>query len=47
VFGTGGAGRTYGYADTTSRVAFALAKNLQTTDFATAERISGLVADAS
>src|SRR6266498_5882375 len=47
VFGMGGAGGTFGYADTTSGMAFALTKNLQTMDFATAEQIGGLVADAS
>ncbi|HEV8570014.1 MAG TPA: serine hydrolase domain-containing protein [Actinoplanes sp.] len=47
VFGMGGAGGTFGYADNTSGVAFALTKNLQTMDFATAAQISGLVADAS
>jgi CubicO group peptidase (beta-lactamase class C family) len=47
VFGIGGAGGTFGYADTTTGTTFALTKNRLTMDFDTAERISGLVADAS
>jgi CubicO group peptidase (beta-lactamase class C family) len=46
VFGMGGAGGTFGYADTATGVAFALTKNLQTMDFETSERISRLVTEA-
>jgi CubicO group peptidase (beta-lactamase class C family) len=47
VIGMGGAGGTFGYADTNTGTAFALTKNLQTMDFGTAEQIVRIVADAS
>jgi CubicO group peptidase (beta-lactamase class C family) len=43
VFAMGGAGGTFGYADTATGIAFALTKNLQTMDFSTAEQVSDLV----
>jgi CubicO group peptidase (beta-lactamase class C family) len=45
-FGMGGSGGTFGYADPDTGIAFALTKNLQTTDFGTVEPIVELVADA-
>jgi CubicO group peptidase (beta-lactamase class C family) len=44
VFGMGGAGGTYGCADTATGVAVAYCKNRQTMDFATAQEVVDLVA---
>jgi hypothetical protein len=47
VIAMGGAGGTFGYADLATGTAFALTKNLQTMNFDTAERVIGIVGDAS
>ncbi|MGH3087454.1 MAG: serine hydrolase domain-containing protein [Rubrobacteraceae bacterium] len=46
VIGYGGVGGSFASADTKTGVAFALTKNRLTADFAAAEKISGIVADA-
>ena len=46
VFGMGGVGGSYAYADTATGVAFALTKNRLTPDFSAAERIAGIVTEA-
>ena len=46
VFGMGGVGGSFAYADTATGVAFALTKNRLTADFSAAQRISGIVTDA-
>jgi CubicO group peptidase (beta-lactamase class C family) len=46
VFGMGGVGGNFAYADTATGVAFALTKNRLTADFSAAQRISGIVTDA-
>jgi CubicO group peptidase (beta-lactamase class C family) len=46
VFGMGGVGGSYAYADTATGVAFALTKNRLTADFSAAERIAGIVTEA-
>jgi len=45
VFGHGGAGGGYAYADTATGVAFALMKNRLAPDFGAAEQVSGIVAN--
>ena len=46
MFGMGGVGGSYAYADTATGVAFALTKNRLTADFSAAERIAGIVTQA-
>ena len=46
VIGMGGVGGTWACADTATGTAIAVAKNLLTPDFSTAERITSIVADA-
>ena len=46
VFGWGGVGGSFAYADTASGVAFALTKNRLTPDFGAAERVAGIVTNA-
>ena len=46
VFGMGGVGGSFAYADTATDVAFALTKNRLTADFSAAQRISGIVTKA-
>ncbi len=46
VFGMGGVGGSFAYADTATGVAFALTKNRLTADFSAAQRISGIVTKA-
>jgi CubicO group peptidase (beta-lactamase class C family) len=46
VFGMGGVGGSFAYADTATGVAFALTKNRLTADFSTAQQISGIVTEA-
>jgi len=46
VFGMGGVGGSYAYADTATGVAFALTKNRLTSDFGAAERVAGIVTKA-
>jgi CubicO group peptidase (beta-lactamase class C family) len=46
VFGMGGVGGSYAYADTASGVAFALTKNRLTPDFGAAEQLAGIVTKA-
>jgi len=46
VFGMGGVGGSYAYADTATGVAFALTKNRLTADFGAAEQVAGIVAEA-
>jgi CubicO group peptidase (beta-lactamase class C family) len=46
VFGYGGVGGSYAYADTATGVAFALTKNKLTPDFAASEQVAGIVAKA-
>ena len=46
VFGMGGVGGSFAYADTATGVAFALTKNRLTADFSAAEQISGIVTEA-
>ena len=46
VFGMGGAGGSYAYADTTTGVSFALTKNRLTSDFGAAEQVAGIVTKA-
>ena len=46
VFGMGGAGGSYAYADTATGTAFALTKNRLTADFGAAEQVAGIVAKA-
>ena len=46
VFGMGGVGGSFAYADTATGVAFALTKNRLTADFSAAQRISGIVTEA-
>jgi CubicO group peptidase (beta-lactamase class C family) len=46
VFGMGGVGGSFAYADTATGVAFALTKNRLTADFSAAERIAGIVTKA-
>src|ERR687894_2564314 len=46
VFGMGGVGGSFAYADTATGVAFALTKNRLTADFSAARRISGIVTEA-
>src|SRR5215218_63980 len=46
VFGMGGVGGSFAYADTATGVAFALTKNRLTADFSAAQRISGIVTRA-
>ena len=46
VFGMGGVGGSFAYADTATGVAFALTKNRLTPDFSAAERIAGIVTKA-
>ena len=43
VFGMGGVGGSFAYADTATGLAFALTKNRLTADFSAAQRISGIV----
>jgi CubicO group peptidase (beta-lactamase class C family) len=45
VIAMGGAGGTFGYADTATGVAFALTKNMQTMNFDTVEQVSRLVTE--
>ncbi len=47
VFGMGGAGGSYAYADTATKVAFALTKNRLTPDLNAAERIVPIVTEAT
>jgi CubicO group peptidase (beta-lactamase class C family) len=46
VFGMGGVGGSWAYADTATGIAFALTKNRLTADFSAAQRISGIVTEA-
>jgi CubicO group peptidase (beta-lactamase class C family) len=46
VFGWGGVGGSYAYADTATGVAFALTKNRLTADFGAAEQLAGIVTSA-
>jgi CubicO group peptidase (beta-lactamase class C family) len=46
VFGMGGVGGSYAYADTATGVAFALTKNRLTPDFGAAEQVAGIVTRA-
>jgi CubicO group peptidase (beta-lactamase class C family) len=46
VFGMGGAGGSYAYADTATGVAFALTKNRLTADTSAAEQLAAIVAEA-
>ncbi len=46
VFGIGGVGGSYAYADTATGVAFALTKNRLTADFGAAEQVAGIVTRA-
>ena len=46
VFGIGGVGGSFAYADTATGVAFALTKNRLTADFGAAEQVAGIVAKA-
>lgn len=46
LFGFGGVGGSFAYADTATGIAFALTKNRLAPDFGTAERVAGIVADA-
>ena len=46
VFGMGGVGGSYAYADTATGVAFALTKNRLTPDFGAAERVARIVTEA-
>ncbi len=46
VFGWGGVGGSYAYADTATGTAFALTKNRLTPDFSAAERVAGIVTGA-
>jgi CubicO group peptidase (beta-lactamase class C family) len=46
VFGYGGVGGSYAYADTATGVAFALTKNRLTPDFGVAEQVAGIVTKA-
>ncbi|MDQ3785601.1 MAG: serine hydrolase, partial [Actinomycetota bacterium] len=46
VFGMGGAGGSYAYADTETGIAFALTKNRLTADFSAAEQVAGSVTKA-
>lgn len=46
VFGIGGVGGSYAYADTATGTAFALTKNRLTPDFRTAQRVVGIVTEA-
>jgi CubicO group peptidase (beta-lactamase class C family) len=46
VFGVGGIGGSHAYADTETGTTFALTKNRLAADFATAERIAGIVTEA-
>ena len=46
VFGMGGAGGSYAYADTATGTAFALTKNRLTADFGAAEQVAGIVTKA-
>ncbi len=46
VFGFGGVGGSYAYADTATGVAFALTKNRLTPDFGAAEHVAGIVTKA-
>ncbi|MDQ3643447.1 MAG: beta-lactamase family protein [Actinomycetota bacterium] len=46
VFGMGGAGGSYAYADTATGTAFALTKNRLTSSFDAAEQVAGIVAKA-
>jgi CubicO group peptidase (beta-lactamase class C family) len=45
VFGMGGVGGSFAYADTAAGVAFALTKNRLTADFSAAQRISDIVTE--
>lgn len=46
VFGVGGIGGSYAYADKDTGTTFALTKNLLAADFGTAEKIAGIVANS-
>ena len=46
VFGFGGVGGSFAYADTATGVSFALTKNRLTSDFGAAQRVARIVADA-
>src|SRR5215211_351688 len=46
VFGIGGVGGSFAYADTATGVAFALTKNRLTADFGAAEQVAGIVNEA-
>ena len=46
VFGVGGIGGSHAYADTRTGTTFALTKNRLAADFATAERVAGIVTQA-
>ena len=46
VFGMGGVGGSYAYADTATGVAFAVTKNRLTADFGAAEQLAGIVTKA-
>jgi CubicO group peptidase (beta-lactamase class C family) len=46
VFGMGGVGGSYAYADTATGVAFALTKNRLTSDFDAVEQVAGIVTRA-
>lgn len=46
VFGYGGVGGSYAYADTATGIAFALTKNRLTPDFSAAEQVAGIVTNA-
>ena len=46
VFGYGGVGGSYAYAETATGVAFALTKNRLTPDFSAAEEVAGIVTNA-
>jgi CubicO group peptidase (beta-lactamase class C family) len=46
VFGYGGVGGSYAYADTATGVAFAVTKNRLTPDFSAAEQVAGIVTNA-
>lgn len=45
VFGIGGVGGSFAYADTATGVSFALMKNRLTPDFSAAEKVAGIVAE--
>ncbi len=46
MFGMGGAGGSYAYADTATGVAFALTKNRLIADMSAAEQLAALVTEA-